>query len=265
MPRRQWMLSVWLVVGLLLVGWLLHTPPGLLGKADAVGYAFCHRIDLRSFHLGERPLPLCARCSGMYLGALLTVAYQAVLAPRRGGEPKGFFIGLMGFFALMFVVDGVNSFLSFFPGLSLLYMPQNWTRLVSGTGMGITMGMILYPVFNQTVWRDWEAESPLRSWRHLTGLLVLAAVLDLCLLSENPLILYPLALLSVMGVLLILTMVYTLVWLMVCRSENRFERPAQLLLPLSGGFGTSMLQVVLMDMGRYLLTNTWQGFSITFG
>ena len=60
-----------LAVGLVLLGWLLNTPPGLLGKADAIGYAVCHRIDLRSFHLGERALPLCARCSGMYLGAML--------------------------------------------------------------------------------------------------------------------------------------------------------------------------------------------------
>jgi hypothetical protein len=50
----------------LLIAWLSLTPPGLLGKADAVGYAVCHRIELRSFHLDGRPLPLCARCSGMY-------------------------------------------------------------------------------------------------------------------------------------------------------------------------------------------------------
>jgi len=47
-----------LAVGLLLLGWLLNTPEGLLGKADAVGYAVCHRIEARSFHLGERPIPL---------------------------------------------------------------------------------------------------------------------------------------------------------------------------------------------------------------
>ena len=36
---------VLLAVGLLFVGWLLNTPGGLLGKADAIGYAVCHRID----------------------------------------------------------------------------------------------------------------------------------------------------------------------------------------------------------------------------
>jgi hypothetical protein len=49
-------------IAVLLAG-LWATPPGLLGKADAIGYAVCHRIDLRSFHLGDRQLPLCARCT----------------------------------------------------------------------------------------------------------------------------------------------------------------------------------------------------------
>src|SRR4030067_1376746 len=74
-------------VGLLFLGWLFNTPPGLLGKADAIGYAVCHRIDLRSFHLGDRTLPLCARCTGMFLGALVGLVYQAVIGKRRIGRP----------------------------------------------------------------------------------------------------------------------------------------------------------------------------------
>src|SRR5450759_1456011 len=55
---------------LVFTGWFINTPPGLLGKADAIGYAVCHRISERSFHIGSIQLPLCARCSGMYLGAV---------------------------------------------------------------------------------------------------------------------------------------------------------------------------------------------------
>ena len=68
---ETWNKLVVTAVFLLTLGWLLNTPAGLLGKADAVGYAVCHRIDLRSFNLGERQMPLCARCTGMYLGAVL--------------------------------------------------------------------------------------------------------------------------------------------------------------------------------------------------
>ena len=34
---------------LVFTGWLMNTPPGLLGKLDAIAYAVCHRIAARSF------------------------------------------------------------------------------------------------------------------------------------------------------------------------------------------------------------------------
>jgi len=35
--------------------WVLLTPPGLIGKLDAIGYAFCHRIADRSYFLQYNP------------------------------------------------------------------------------------------------------------------------------------------------------------------------------------------------------------------
>ena len=74
-------------IGLLLIAWLLNTPEGLLGKADAVVYTVCHRIDLRSFHLGDRQISLCARCTGMYLAAVFGILFQALLGRRRTEYP----------------------------------------------------------------------------------------------------------------------------------------------------------------------------------
>ncbi len=53
------------LTGLIMALWWLGTPPGLAGKADAVGYAVCHRIADRSFHVDGVQLPLCVRCTGM--------------------------------------------------------------------------------------------------------------------------------------------------------------------------------------------------------
>jgi hypothetical protein len=47
-----------LTTALALIGWWYYTPPGLLGKADAAGYAVCHRIASRSFLIGDRQTPL---------------------------------------------------------------------------------------------------------------------------------------------------------------------------------------------------------------
>ncbi len=124
---------------LIFLGWLLYTPNGVMGKADAVGYAVCHRIEERSFLLGERPMPLCARCSGMYLGALLAMVYQQ---PWRkwGGLPSRTVWVVVGIFLVLFGVDGLNSYLHLFPLAPHVYPPANWLRLVTWSWAGLGTG-----------------------------------------------------------------------------------------------------------------------------
>ncbi len=245
----------------LLAVWMLLTPAGLLGKADAIGYAVCHRIDARSFHLGERALPLCARCSGMYLGALVGLLYQA-LQGRRGSFPPRRVWGIWLFFGLAFGIDGVNSYLHLIPGAPGAYEPHNWLRLLTGTGMGLAMAGVIYPAFQQTVWRDWQNLPAIRGLGDLAALIGLGLAVDAMVLTENPLLLFPLALLSAATVMGLLTLVYTMIWVMLLRRENLSLRLGELLLPLAGGFGLALLQVAGLDLVRYLLTGTWDGFHL---
>ena len=253
---------VLLPVILLLFIWLINTPAGLLGKADAIGYAVCHRIDLRSFHLGERQLPLCARCSGMYLGAMLGLLFQTIFAPRRMGSPPKRVILILGFFVIAFAVDGINSFLSIFPGAPQLYAPTNLFRLLTGTAMGIVIAATLYPAFNASVWRRADARSAIDGLKRMGLIISVAIILDLLVLSENPLVLYPLALISAAGVLVILTLVYAMLWLVVLKRENRYNGFKELLIPLIGGFGLAIIQIAFLDWLRFLITGTWDGFHI---
>jgi uncharacterized membrane protein len=257
-----WGAAISLSVGLLLIGWLLNTPPGLLGKADAIGYAVCHRIDARSFHLGERQLPLCVRCTGMYLGAVLGLALQALLRPRRGGMPGIATWVVLTLFALAFAIDGLNSYMHLLPGLPTLYEPQHWLRLLTGTGMGLAIAIVLFPAYNQTVWVEWDRHPAIESLKLLGILIASAVLLDLIVLTENPLVLYPLALVSAAGVLIVLTMVYTLVTVLVMRMENRFQTVSQLALPLVCGFGIGLLQIAALDFIRFLFTGSWDGFHL---
>lgn len=249
-------------VAVLLLGWLLNTPAGLLGKADAIGYAVCHRIDVRSFHLGDRPLPLCARCSGMYLGAVLGLIYQSIFSRRRTGTPPLRVIIPLGIMALAFVVDGTNSFLHLIPGAPGIYEPNNTLRLFTGTGMGLVMAAMLFPAFNQTVWKKWDPKPAFTNLRWLGGLVILALALDGLILTGSSLVLYPLALISALGVLILLTMVYSMVLLLLLRFENRFQFVYQLTVPLVGGFGIGLMQIILLDAVRFAFTHTWDGFHL---
>jgi uncharacterized membrane protein len=254
--------SIFLAIILLVIGWLLNTPGGLLGKADAVGYAVCHRIDLRSFHLGDRQLPLCARCTGMYLGAMLGLVYQGMTAGRSVGKPSRGVILVLGLMVLAFAVDGINSYASLFPGVPTIYEPHNTGRLLTGTGMGLAIAAALFPAFNLSVWNTVQNKPALDGWRPLAGLIALGGLLDLIVLSENPLALYPLALISAAGVLVLVTMIYAMIWLMIFRQEGSANRAAELLLPLAGGFALGMIQIILLDLGRFVLTGSWDGFHL---
>lgn len=257
-----WKAGLVLVVSLLFLGWLAYTPPGILGKADALGYAVCHRLDGRSFHVGERQLPLCARCSGMYLGAVLGLAFQAVVAPRKSGAPPLRVSLVLGLFFLGFAIDGGNSFLSLILGRGLLYEPSNTLRLFTGTGMGLGIAAVLYPALGQTIWQQSSPQPALADLR-ITLIMVLFAIgLDLLVLSELSIVLFILALISAAGVLLLLTLIYTMMLVIIFHQENRYSFFYQLWPALVGGLLAALTQVFASDIVRFAVTKTWGGFPL---
>ena len=247
-----------LVIGL----WLLFTPGGLLGKADAVGYAVCHRIDLRSFHLGIRQLPLCARCTGMYLGALTTLIGFILTRGKAGAFPsRGIQIVLVGF-AGLWALDGINSFLSIMPGFPYIYTPDNTLRLLTGTLLGSALATMIYPVFIQSVWDAGQDQVVIPSWRWFLSLLGSLMIVDLAILTENPLVLYPLVLLSAVGVITLLMFAYSVLVVSFMKRPPIGDSWLKLWPILTAGFLLALSQVALIDLLRYLITGTWDGFSL---
>jgi len=257
MPVWKWVIIA--VALVLTLTWLFLTPEGLLGKADAVGYAVCHRISARSFKIGDRPVAMCARCSGMFLGALLGLIFQLVQG-RKGKMPPIPVLVILGLFAAAWVLDGFNSFLMLTDWFPSFYTTENWTRLVTGTGMGLGVSAMIFPAFIQAHFKTWQKESPLGNWKQVLILILAAGVLDAIILLEIPWILYPLSLLSALSVIILLTMIYSMVIVMLAKKENTIERLRQLIFPLIGGFIIALLQIGVIDLARYLWTGTWEGF-----
>lgn len=251
-----------LVAGIVFAIWLLSTPNGLLGKADAVAYALCHRIDLRSFHLGGRQLPLCARCSGMYLGALLGLGFYITQRTKAGRYPPRGVSVILFLFGVIWAIDGINSYLQLLPISSGVYTPSNTLRLVTGTLIGISLATLVYPAFNQFAWRDFTDEPVLNSYTELGKLLVIATILVALVLTENPLILFPMAVATTLSIFLILTLVYTSFILAISRKENQALHWRDLFTPLLLGLTMAVLQIGVIDWIRFTLTGTWDGFHI---
>jgi hypothetical protein len=112
------------------------------------------------------------------------------------------------------------------------------------------------------VYRQVRDEPALKTLPQALWLLLITAFLDLLVISQNPLLLYPFALLSAAGVLILLTMIYTLLWIIVLRRENQYNHWREYSTFLIAGFGFALLQIILIDLGRFILTGTWDGFHI---
>jgi uncharacterized membrane protein len=271
-PHTKTIFKVFVILAALLViiGWGIETPSGLFGKADAVGYAVCHRISERSLHIGERQLPLCARCTGMYLGAMTGLVFQLVIGYKRNHLPHWSVLILLGLLTAAFGIDGSNSYLylikSISPGalanIPNLYVPNNTLRVLTGSGMGLAMVLMLLPAFNQTVWADGEERAAFPNLKPFVLLLGITLVLDLLALTESPVVLYPVAIISTIGVLALLTMVYCMVWVMLMRQDNAFTSYTQMWLPLLAGLTIAMIQTAAIDAMRLWLTGTWGAFPL---
>src|SRR5262245_27126298 len=88
--------------------WAALTPAGILGKADAVGYAVCHRITIRSFATGDnRQLAMCARCTGMFLGVLIGLFGPGLVLNRKrmGIFPRWPYIVVVLIFRALWAFD----------------------------------------------------------------------------------------------------------------------------------------------------------------
>jgi uncharacterized membrane protein len=256
--QLQWLTAV--LLPLTLAVFLIATPNGLLNKADMVGYAVCHQIESHSFTIAGRQLPLCARCTGTFLGALAGLFGQAAVLQRRRASafPPKPILGILVGFTLLWMADGLNSYMALVGG-PYLYEPTNILRLSTGALNGLTLSSLIYPVFNVSFWRCPADEPTFRNLRDLGAVLIIEAVLIGLVLLRRPFLLYPLVLLSAGGVLTLLTSVNTVIALIVLRRENSVVDWRQAIVPMSIGLILSLIQIGLIDILRYWLTGTLEG------
>lgn len=251
------------------IAWFVIAPVGALGKMDAIGYAVCHRIDARSLQINDRQLPLCVRCTGEFYTAGLALAFQAFVSGRKSKLPSRGILAVLFAFFVAFGVDGSNSYLYLlkqtgggtgplaqFPNL---YTPNHILRLFTGSGMGIALAAMLYPVINQTLWKELD-DRPALDWKKFGILTAGILFLNLLILTDSPLVLYPIAYISALGTLSLLVLVFSLLWIILMKQDNTFEHPRQLWLAFASGLTLALLLILGIDLARLSFTGTWSGF-----
>ena len=251
--------ALWL--GVLLPGILLLVfvalPFSPLEKARFVGYGVCHQLPEHSYQPGGVPLPLCARCSGMFLAALLGMAMVWLMGRGRCAKlpPPRVLVVLVLFF-LVWAADGLNSFLSSYPGMPYLYAPSNLLRLITGTLNGLTLGLIIQPLINMILWQEPDPRPTIPGLASLAAILGAGVGLVALIAAEWRVTLYPLALLSGLSVLAVLGILNGLIIVLATRRENTLTPTLRGVLPYAlWGLVFSLLELSSIALFRAWLTH----------
>ena len=246
--RLRWTLPALLLVAAVIAIWL---PADWLRWLDVVGNAVCHRISERSFFVAGRQLPLCARDTGMFSTALLGLLYFGLTLRQPAADPprRPFIFVFIAFF-LIWAFDGFNSYWVLLTGQTLFYPPQNWLRLTTGAGMGLTLCLLAVSLTSQILWPRSVRTPLVASWREMARLLLIA-VSVIALFSWRPDPLYGLlALISSLGVLAMLTLVNSLLAVIMLRRQGQTNR---LGLPLLIGMTLTIAEIVSINLLRAAL------------
>ena len=228
-------------------------PGSFESKLDVLGFGVCHQMVSHSFVIGGHPLPVCARCSGIYLGAFTGLGLLLLLRPRAQGLPAPIMLSILLLMFLTMAADGVNSTFQSLPGGAGLWETTNTLRIITGTLAGVAMSFLLYPLFNNAFWRRelLSDEAVIDRPFELFGYGVAAAVLVALALSSDGdagaiVVYWVLALASTAGLLLLLTLANTMIVTLVTRREGLIASWQAALLPLTIALALAILELLLL-------------------
>lgn len=112
----------------------------------AAGSVVCHQLPDRSFFIDGRQLPVCARCTGLYLGGLAGFVTWCAWKIARGWRP----IGTSPRNALRLVIlTGLPTALSIALAIAGVWDGTNITRAALAFPLGISAGAVVAAVFTK--------------------------------------------------------------------------------------------------------------------
>ncbi len=231
---------------------------GLLKYIGVFLSGVCHQFLEHSFVVGGKQIPLCARCSGTYLGALLGIGNLWLRGRTRASRlPPARVLAILGLLFASWGIDGLNSYFQFLTGRAGLYPPSNFLRLTTGMGNGLSLSLLVFPMFNSVLWREPDRQHAVHSLTELGALLLQAVGLALLIQTAISSLFYPLLLADTVSVLLMLTLVNSMIVVVLLHRENSAVQRRQTLLPLGLG-----LLLAIVEVGGIASLRYWLGSAL---
>lgn len=228
--ERPWLWAFIGLVATLCIGALVVLPGTFVDRLGWIVHGVC--AQEHTLVIAGVEMPLCQRNTGIYSGFLASLLTLALMGRGRAAKlPLTSLIVVLIAQVLLMGIDGFNSLLLDI-GAPYLYTPQPVLRILSGLAMGMTVATFVLFAINITM-----RANPRRDQRIIAGWgdwailwLVSLALFGLIRLGGAWLV-YPLAIFSTLGILLVMFAVNVLIVAMIGRYENAITRLTQLARP----------------------------------
>jgi uncharacterized membrane protein len=107
----------------------------------AIGSLVCHQLPERSFYLWSAQLPVCARCTGIYVGAVVGAVVSALARVRSGTVRRQRTLRPDARIALAAAV--IPSLLTLIDEWTTGDMPSNAIRFAAGLPIGVVVAWLV--------------------------------------------------------------------------------------------------------------------------
>jgi uncharacterized membrane protein len=132
-----------------------------------LGFAVCHQLPTHSLFCGSEQIPWCARCTGLYWGALISAITLLILHPKGIARPPLVILTILCLGTLLLAVDALSD-------LFRLHASTNFTRLATGLWMGASLPPLLLALLLKGGKLD--ETKPFLRWDWLAATFVLAGL-----------------------------------------------------------------------------------------
>lgn len=130
-------LAACLIILMEIVFFLLDSE-SLVPVIEAWTGVICHHLPERTLRIG-RVLPVCARCTGLYLGVLAGFALSVVLKPLSDAERGATTKIVLSSAVLLWAVVFIETLTEVVP----FWDPGNLARVLFGLGLGLTPALVV--------------------------------------------------------------------------------------------------------------------------
>lgn len=210
-----------------------------------IGFAICHQLPERTPVIEGYHLPLCARCTGIYLGVVSGYIYLFITGKWKSDtlpEPPFGYI-LAGLIGLTFL-DALTTFLHLRPECESL-------RLLTGLLTGASLPTFAYPLLLCEIADNLEEKSNMESWGGFTVFIIIAIIPFALFYLTPPGTFYIISIVSTLGVLLIFMNLFGMLISIFVQPRKPYEYIFTLVLTV---FAIFLLFTLLYKLHQFSLT-----------